>query len=120
MPEPAYVAYEPVVLLAGGRYVPVPTAPDSQFMVTVGALEERLTPATKAILLGYPSNPTGAVLERPAMEAIARFAEANDLFVVADELYDRSSTASSTPASPRWRGCGSARSCSAASPRPTR
>ena len=89
VPEPAYVAYQPVVLLAGGRYVSVPTAPQSQFMVTVEALEARITPATKAILLGYPSNPTGAVLERPAMEAIARFAEANDLFVIADELYDR-------------------------------
>ena len=89
VPEPAYVAYQPVVLLAGGHYVPVPTAPDADFMVTVEALEERLTPATKAILLGYPSNPTGAVLERPAMEAIARFALEHDLFVIADELYDR-------------------------------
>ena len=89
VPEPAYVAYQPVVLLAGGRYVPVPTTPESDFMVTVEALEERVTPATKAILLGYPSNPTGAVLERPAMEAIARFAAQHDLFVIADELYDR-------------------------------
>lgn len=89
VPEPAYVAYQPVVLLAGGQYVPVPTEPESDFMVTVEALEERLTPATKAILLGYPSNPTGAVLERPTMEAIARFAAEHDLFVIADELYDR-------------------------------
>ena len=89
VPEPAYVAYQPVVLLAGGSYVPVPTTPETQFMVTAQALEQRLTPATKAILLGYPSNPTGAVLERPAMEAIAAFAEAHDLFVIADELYDR-------------------------------
>ena len=89
VPEPAYVAYQPVVLLAGGRYVPVPTSPAAEFAVTAEALEERLTPATKAILLGYPSNPTGAVLGRPAMEAIARFAAEHDLFVVADELYDR-------------------------------
>ncbi len=89
VPEPAYVAYQPVVLLAGGQYVPVPTEPESDFVVTVEALEERLTPATKAILLGYPSNPTGAVLERPTMEAIARFAAEHDLFVIADELYDR-------------------------------
>lgn len=89
VPEPAYVAYQPVVLLAGGRYVPVPTEPETAFMVTAASLEERITPATKAILLGYPSNPTGAVLDRPAMEAIARIAEAHDLFVIADELYDR-------------------------------
>ena len=89
VPEPAYVAYQPVVLLAGGRYVAVPTEPESDFVVTVEALEERLTPATKAILLGYPSNPTGAVLERATMEAIARFAAEHDLFVIADELYDR-------------------------------
>ena len=88
-PEPAYVAYQPVVLLAGGSYVGVPTEPESDFMVTVEALEAAVTPATKAILLGYPSNPTGAVLERPTMEAIARFAAEHDLFVIADELYDR-------------------------------
>ena len=89
VPEPAYVAYQPVVLLAGGRYIPVPTDPEHSFMVTAAALEERITPATKAILLGYPSNPTGAVLDRPAMEAIAHVAEVHDLFVIADELYDR-------------------------------
>lgn len=89
VPEPAYVAYQPVVLLAGGRYVPVPTEPEHNFVVTAAALEERITSATKAILLGYPSNPTGAVLDRAAMESIARVAEAHDLFVIADELYDR-------------------------------
>ena len=51
VPEPAYVAYQPVVLLAGGRYVPVPTDPEHSFMVTAAALEQRITPATKAILL---------------------------------------------------------------------
>ena len=89
VPEPAYVAYQPVVLLAGGTYVPVPTGPESRFMVTVEELERQVTPATKALLLGYPSNPTGAVLERETMEEIARFAERHDLFVIADELYDR-------------------------------
>ena len=89
VPEPAYVAYQPVVQLAGGRYVPVPTEPETAFMVTAAALEERITRATKAILLGYPSNPTGAVLDRPTLEAIARIAEAHDLFVIADEIYDR-------------------------------
>jgi len=89
VPEPGYVAYEPVILLAGAKYVPVPTYAESKFMVTVDALRERLTPATKAILLGYPCNPTGAVMDRPGLEAIARFAEEHDLVVISDELYDR-------------------------------
>ncbi len=89
VPEPGYVAYEPVIALAGAKYVGVPTDASTQFMVTVDALRERLTPATKAILIGYPCNPTGAVLDRPAMEAIAAFAEEHDLIVISDELYDR-------------------------------
>lgn len=89
VPEPCYVAYEPVVLLAGARYVAVPTGPETQFMVTAEELERQLTPATKVILLGYPSNPTGAVLDRSTMEEIARFAEEHNLWVIADELYDR-------------------------------
>ena len=89
VPEPAYVAYEPVILLASARYVPVPTTAEDRFMVTARALEAAVTPATKAILLGYPSNPTGAVMDRESLESIARFAEAHDLFVISDELYDR-------------------------------
>lgn len=89
VPEPGYVAYAPVILLAGARYVPVPTYAESRFMVTVEAMRERLTPATKAILLGSPCNPTGAVLDRPSLEAIAAFAEEHDLLVISDELYDR-------------------------------
>ena len=88
-PEPCYVAYQPVVLMAGARYVPVPTYPEDAFMVTAEAIEERITPATKAILLGYPSNPTGAVLDRKTMEEIADLARQHELFVISDELYDR-------------------------------
>ncbi|MFN8585563.1 MAG: aminotransferase class I/II-fold pyridoxal phosphate-dependent enzyme [Dehalococcoidia bacterium] len=89
VPEPGYVAYEPVILLAGAKYVPVPTSAEDRFMVTAEALREYLTPATKAILIGYPCNPTGAVMDRESLEAIARFAEENDLIVISDELYDR-------------------------------
>src|SRR5690606_15281185 len=89
VPEPGYVAYEPVILLAGAKYIPVPTFAESKFLVTVDALRERLTPATKAILLGYPCNPTGAVMDRASLEAIGRFAEEHDLIVISDELYDR-------------------------------
>jgi aminotransferase len=89
VPEPGYVAYEPVISLAAATYVPVPTEASTNFVVTVDALRAKMTPATKAILLGYPCNPTGAVLDRDSMEAIARFAEEHDLIVISDELYDR-------------------------------
>ncbi|MGE0228468.1 MAG: pyridoxal phosphate-dependent aminotransferase [Dehalococcoidia bacterium] len=89
VPEPGYVAYQPVVLLAGAKYVPVPTSAQDRFMVTTDALREHLTPATKAILIGYPSNPTGAVMDRDTLQAIATFAEEHDLIVISDELYDR-------------------------------
>jgi aminotransferase len=89
VPEPGYVAYEPVIQLAGARYVAVPTDASTQFMVTVEGLRAKLSPATKAILIGYPCNPTGAVLDRPSMEAIAEFAEEHDLLVISDEIYDR-------------------------------
>jgi aminotransferase len=87
--DPAYVAYMPAVVLAGGVFVPVPTSPENEFRLEVEGLEERLTPQTKAILLGYPANPTGAVMDRRRLEAIAEFAERNDLYVIADEIYDR-------------------------------
>ncbi len=89
VPEPGYVAYEPVIRLAGATYVPVPTTAASRFMVTADAMRERLTPATKAILLGYPCNPTGAVLDRASLLSIAQFAEEHDLLVISDEVYDR-------------------------------
>lgn len=89
VPEPGYVAYEPVILLAGARYTPVPTYARDGFAVTADALREKLTLATKALLIGYPCNPTGAVMDRAALEDIARFAVEHDLLVISDELYDR-------------------------------
>ncbi|MSP23062.1 MAG: aminotransferase class I/II-fold pyridoxal phosphate-dependent enzyme [Dehalococcoidia bacterium] len=89
VPEPAYVAFQPVILLAGGRYVPVPTTVADEFMVAADQLEERITPATKAVLLAYPSNPTGAVMSRAALEAVADVVRRHDLWVISDETYDR-------------------------------
>jgi aminotransferase len=89
IPEPYYVAYPPNVTLAGGVVVPVPTSERFQFRVQVADLEAALTRRTKALMLGYPSNPTGSVLTRADLEAIAAFVERHDLFVVADEIYDR-------------------------------
>jgi aminotransferase len=89
IPEPYYVAYPPNVLLAGGVVVTVPTHEDHEFRVQASDLEAAITERTKVLMLGYPSNPTGAVLTRADLEAIAEVVERHDLFVVADEIYDR-------------------------------
>jgi aminotransferase len=87
--DPAYVAYQPTVVFAGGKFVTVPTTAANGFQLQAADLEKYVTPASKAVLLGYPSNPTGAVMERPALQAIAEVVERNDLFVISDEIYDR-------------------------------
>ncbi len=89
VPEPCFVAYQPTVVFAGGVPVAVPTYVAQDFQVTVDDLERMRTPRTKAVLLGYPNNPTGAVLSRDRLVDIAEWADANDLLVVSDEIYDR-------------------------------
>jgi aminotransferase len=88
-PDPGYVAYLPCVLLAGGVYTHVPTRAEDGFLLHPDNLEQRITPRTKAILFGYPANPTGAVLPRETAEAIAAVADKHNLFVISDEIYDR-------------------------------
>jgi aminotransferase len=89
VPEPCFVAYAPTVIFGGGQPVAVPTYVQQEFQVTVADLERARTPRTKAVLLGYPNNPTGAVLERSRLEEIARWAAQHDLLVISDEIYDR-------------------------------
>lgn len=89
IPDPSYVAYIPATVLADATPVLVPTGVDTQFAVTAEQIERHITPATKAILLGYPNNPTGAILPREELERIASLAERHDLLVIADEIYDR-------------------------------
>ncbi len=89
VPEPCFVAYQPTVVFAGGVPVAVPTYVAQDFQVTVDDLERARTPQTRAVLLGYPNNPTGAVLERSRLAEIAEWALANDLLVISDEIYDR-------------------------------
>jgi aminotransferase len=69
--------------------VPIATRVETGFQVTAAQIEAALTPATKAILINYPNNPTGAVLDRPRMMKIAAAAERHDLLVISDEIYDR-------------------------------
>ena len=87
--EPCFVANPALVETAGGFPVMVPTRAANDFQVTGAALEARMTPRVKAILLSYPSNPTGAVLTREHMLQVADFAEKHDLVVISDEIYER-------------------------------
>ncbi|HWC31371.1 MAG TPA: aminotransferase class I/II-fold pyridoxal phosphate-dependent enzyme [Dehalococcoidia bacterium] len=87
--DPCYVAYPPNVVFAGGKFVPIPTTAANGFQLAADALEEHITPASKALLLGYPANPTGAVMERKSLLAVADVVERHDLFVISDEIYDR-------------------------------
>ncbi|TQM04109.1 aminotransferase class I/II-fold pyridoxal phosphate-dependent enzyme [Pseudonocardia kunmingensis] len=89
VPEPCYVAYEPCVAFAGGTPVRVPTRWEDGFAVDADVVAAAITPRTKAILLGSPANPTGAVQPRAALEALVRLAEQHDLYLVSDEIYDR-------------------------------
>lgn len=89
IPQPCYVAYPAVVDFAGGRAVPVATRAAEQFQVDRDDLERARTARTKGLLIGYPNNPTGAVMDRERLLEVAAFAEANDLWVFSDEIYDQ-------------------------------
>ncbi len=89
IPEPCFVSYMPEVVFAGGVPVMVPCYFEQDFQVSPADIEKAITPRTKAILLGYPNNPTGAVLTRERLLEIAKIAEKHDLLVISDEIYDR-------------------------------
>lgn len=89
VPEPCYVSYKPCIVLAGGTPVTVRTAADTNFCLTPEAIEAVRTPKLKAILVGYPSNPTGATMTRGAMQKIVDYAREHNLFIISDEIYDR-------------------------------
>ena len=87
--EPSYVAYVPAVTFAGGSVRHVSTTLDDDFALDPAAVEAAITPATKALFLGYPCNPTGAVLPPDVQDALADIAVRHDLLVYSDEIYDR-------------------------------
>jgi aminotransferase len=87
--EPSYVSYLPCTILAGGRFISVPTTIENEFRVKAEDIDRRVTPKTKAIMLGYPSNPTGAVMDRNSLKKIAGVAQRHDLLVISDEVYER-------------------------------
>ncbi len=89
VPEPSFVAYKPSVVFAGGTPVVVETRVKENFQVTGESIERAITPRTKGILIGYPNNPTGAVMTREKLLEVARIAEKHNLLVFSDEIYDR-------------------------------
>lgn len=88
VPQPAYVAYVPSVMFAGGVPVPVMTKLENQFKLTAEDLENAITPRTKAVIMNYPNNPTGAIMGRKDLEAIARVVAEHDIMVISDEVYE--------------------------------
>ncbi|MBO8127911.1 MAG: aminotransferase class I/II-fold pyridoxal phosphate-dependent enzyme [Peptococcaceae bacterium] len=87
VPEPSYVSYLPCIELAGGKPVPLSTGMSNGFRLTADQVEKAVTPRTKLLILCYPNNPTGAVLSRRELQAIAEVCAARDLLVIADEIY---------------------------------
>ena len=89
MSDPCYVSYEPCVILAGGKPVKVPTNQANNFELSAADIEARITDKTRAILIGYPANPTGTVMPREKLRQIAEVAQRHQLLVASDEIYTR-------------------------------
>ncbi len=87
IPQPSYVSYEPCAVLAGGTPVILELKEEHDFRLTARQVEEAVTDRTKILVLPFPNNPTGAILEREDLEAIAKVVIEKDLFVVSDEIY---------------------------------
>ena len=110
--EPSYVAYVPAIVFAGGVVRHVATRFEDDFALDPAAVEAAITPRTKALFLGYPCNPTGAVLPDDVQDALAEIAVRHDLLVYSDEIYDRLAYGTLSPSGDeRARpGCASGRS----------
>lgn len=87
VPMPSYVSYSPCVKLAGGVAVTIDTKAENKFKLTAEELTEKITPKTKALILPYPNNPTGAIMEREYLEKIAPIIIKHNLIVITDEIY---------------------------------
>lgn len=87
IPQPSYVSYEPCAILAGGKPVIIELKNENQFRLTAQELEDAITEKTKVLILPFPNNPTGAIMERKDLEAIAEVIKKHDIFVISDEIY---------------------------------
>ena len=87
IPQPSYVSYEPCAVLAGGVPVIIELKGENEFRLTAQELEDAITDKTKVLILPFPNNPTGAIMERKDLEAIAEVIRRHDIFVMSDEIY---------------------------------
>lgn len=87
IPQPSYVSYEPCAVLAGAKPVIINLKGENEFRLTAQELEDAITEKTKILILPFPNNPTGAIMERKDLEAIAEVIIKHDLFVMSDEIY---------------------------------
>ena len=87
IPQPRYVSYVPCCVLANGTPVPIELKAENEFRLTAEELEAAITPKTKLLVMPFPNNPTGAVMEKKDLEAVAEVVKKHDLFVLSDEIY---------------------------------
>ncbi len=87
IPQPSYVSYVPCCVLANGTPVPIELKAKNEFRLTAEELEAAITPKTKLLVMPFPNNPTGAVMEKKDLEAVAEVVKKHDLFVLSDEIY---------------------------------
>ena len=87
IPQPAYVSYEPCTILAGAKPVIINLKAENEFRLTAEELENAITDKTKVLILPFPNNPTGAIMEREDLEKIAKIIIKHDLYVMSDEIY---------------------------------
>lgn len=87
IPQPSYVCYEPITIFSGGVPVIIETRAENEFKITAEELKAAITPRTKMLVLPYPCNPTGAIMERADLEAVAEVLRGTDIIVLSDEIY---------------------------------
>lgn len=87
IPEPSFVCYEPITRLAGGTPVPIATGVENGFRLTAEQLKSHITAKTKLLVMPYPNNPTGAIMEKKDLESIAEVLRGTDIMVLSDEIY---------------------------------
>ncbi len=87
IPQPSYVSYVPCCVLANGTPVPIELKAENEFRLTAEELEAAITPKTKLLVMPFPNNPTGAVMEKKDLEAVAEVVKKHDLYVLSDEIY---------------------------------
>ena len=97
IPEPSFVCYKPLTQMAGGVPVPLPTRAEDQFKLTADSLRAAITPRTKLLILPYPNNPTGAIMTRDELQAIATVIKDTNIVVLSDEIYNSLTYGSGSP-----------------------